>query len=64
MDKDFAIMMNSHHESGIKMSKDELSHGMNAQLKQMAQKGISDQTKEVNELEAWLSHNKYYTKTF
>lgn len=49
MDKDFAMMMTSHHESGVKMSKDELSHGMNAQLKQLAQKGISDQTKEINE---------------
>jgi Uncharacterized protein conserved in bacteria len=57
-DKDFATMMISHHEGAIKMSKDELSHGMNAELKQMAQKGITDQTKEISEFKTWLSSNK------
>ncbi len=53
-DKDFAMMMISHHESAVKMSKDELSHGMNSQLKQMATKTITDQTKEINEFKNWL----------
>jgi uncharacterized protein (DUF305 family) len=57
-DKDFAMMMISHHEAAIKMSKNELSHGMNAQLKQMAQKGISDQTKEIGEFKSWMSAAK------
>jgi uncharacterized protein (DUF305 family) len=57
-DKDFAMMMISHHESAIKMFKDELSHGMNSQLKQMAQKGISDQTKEISEFKSWLNSKK------
>ncbi len=57
-DKDFAMMMISHHESAIKMAKAELSHGMNAQLKQMAQKIISDQTKEIGEFKSWISTNK------
>lgn len=57
-DKDFAMMMISHHESAVKMSKDELSHGMNARLKQMAKKGIEDQTKEINEFKSWMSSNK------
>lgn len=58
MDKDFAMMMASHHESAIKMSKDELSHGMNANLKQIAKKGIEDQTKEISEFKSWMSSNK------
>lgn len=57
-DKDFAMMMISHHESAVKMSKDELSHGMNAKLKQMAKKGIEDQTKEISEFKSWMSSNK------
>jgi len=54
-DKDFATMMISHHEGAIKMSKDELSHGMNAELKQMAKKVIDDQTKEIAEFKSWIS---------
>lgn len=57
-DKDFAMMIISHHESAIKMSKDELSHGMNEELKQMAKKGITDQTKEIAEFKSWMSSNK------
>lgn len=58
IDKDFAMMMVSHHGSAIKMSKDELSHGINAKLKQMAKKGIEDQTKEISEFKSWMSSNK------
>lgn len=57
-DKDFATMMAAHHKEGIVMSKKEVEYGMNGQLKQMAQKGIIDQTKEVEELNAWLSSHK------
>ncbi len=58
MDKDFAMMMTSHHESAVSMSKLEIKNGMNAELKQTAQKGISEQTKEINEFKSWLSANK------
>ena len=54
-DKDFAMMMIPHHESAIKMAKAELSHGMNADLKKIAQKEINDQTKEISEFKSWLS---------
>lgn len=54
-DRDFAMIMISHHENAVKMCKDELSHGMNPQLKQMVQKGIDDQTKEINEFRNWMS---------
>ncbi len=58
MDKDFAMMMTSHHESAVSMFKMELKNGMNAQLKQIAEKGISDQTKEINEFKSWMDANK------
>lgn len=58
VDKDFANMMVSHHEDGISMSEMELKNGMNSKLKQMAQKGITDQQKEISEFKAWLSSNK------
>ncbi len=58
VDKDFATMMASHHEDGIAMSKLELKNGMSDKLKQMAQKGINDQQKDIKEFEAWLSLNK------
>lgn len=57
-DKDFAMMMVAHHEGAIKISKDELSHGMNTRLKEMAQKGIRDQTQEISEFKSWMSSNK------
>lgn len=58
IDKDFAMMMIPHHESAIKMSEDEISHGKNLQLKQMAQKIIDDQAREIKELQTWLDRNK------
>jgi uncharacterized protein (DUF305 family) len=58
VDKDFATMMLSHHEDGISMAKMESKNGMNSKLKQMAQKGITDQQKEISEFKSWLSSNK------
>lgn len=57
-DKDYATMMISHHESAVKMFKAQLANGMNDKLKQMAKKGIADQTKESAEFKTWLAGNK------
>lgn len=57
-DKDFAMMMIAHHQTAVTMAKDEISHGKHSQLKKMAQKIISDQTKEINDFNNWLSGNK------
>ena len=54
IDKDFVNLMIEHHESEIKISKNEFSNGLNSQLKQMSQKLINDQTKEINEFKNWL----------
>lgn len=58
IDKDFAMMMISHHQSAIDMAKMELKNGMSDQLKQMAQKTIDDQTKEIKDFQTWLNSNK------
>jgi len=58
IDKDYATMMVPHHESAVKMFKAQLTNGMNDKLKQMAKKGIADQTKEIAEFKAWLAGNK------
>lgn len=57
-DMDFVMMIIPHHESAIEMAKSELSHGKNKQLKQMAQKGITDQTKEINDFKRLMLENK------
>lgn len=54
LDKDFAMMMKMHHEQAIAMAKIEAEHGKTAELKAMAQKTIKDQTKEIQQLDAWL----------
>ena len=54
-DRDYALMMIPHHESAVKMAKAELANGMNSALKQMSQKMISGQTKEISEFKSWLS---------
>ena len=58
IDKDFATMMISHHEDGVTMAKMEVENGMADQLKQMAQKIITDQQKEIKEFQSWLSSKR------
>ena len=55
-DKDFVSLMIPHHEGAIAMSKLQLTNGMNDKLKQLAQKGIAEQTKEVEEFKTWLAN--------
>lgn len=56
-DKDFATMMILHHEEGITMAKAEVENAMNPALKKMAQKTITDQSKEIGEFKKWLAAN-------
>jgi len=57
-DKDFAMMMIMHHQSAIDMAKNELSHGSHLEVKEMAQKMIVDQNKEIGEFQNWLNNQK------
>jgi uncharacterized protein (DUF305 family) len=57
-DKDFAAMMILHHEEAVSMSKKELTNGMSAPLKKVAQKIIAGQTQEIKAFKDWLDTRK------
>ena len=54
-DNDFAGMMKAHHMGAIEMAQMEVAKGIDPQIKQMAQKMIDDQQKEVAEFNTFLS---------
>ena len=54
-DRDFAMMMRSHHQAGVDMAKAELKNGKDKQMQQMAKKIVADQTKEIKKLDEWLA---------
>ena len=51
----WACAMIPHHQSAIEMSRAVLKTGDNAEIKQMAEKVISDQEKEITEFKEWLA---------
>jgi uncharacterized protein (DUF305 family) len=57
-DVDFARMMIPHHQGAIDMARIELETGKDPQLRQMAQKIIEDQEREIAELKEWLAHHQ------
>lgn len=52
-DARFIDMMIVHHEGAVMMSKDALEKANHAELKQLAQKIITDQEKEIAQLKKW-----------
>ena len=56
-DQDFAALMKTHHMGGVEMARLQIAQGTDAQIKAMAEKMITDQQKEINELDAFLSGN-------
>lgn len=56
-DKDFVRMMRMHHMQGIEMARIELQKGDDAEARQMAQKIIEQQAKEIAEFDRWLQRN-------
>ena len=54
VDKDFAMMMKHHHQSGIEMARVQVRDGKDPELKRQAQKIIDGQTKEMADLDRWL----------
>ncbi|KQP51124.1 hypothetical protein ASF41_13135 [Methylobacterium sp. Leaf111] len=58
-DVDFRTHMIPHHKGAVAMAKVALKHAKDPATKEMAQKIIDDQEKEVGEMEAWLKkHDK------
>lgn len=54
-DHDFAMMMKMHHQGAIAMSQKELQIGTNTTIKQMAQKIIDAQQKEIAQLDSFMA---------
>ena len=57
-DKNFVSAMIYHHQSAVDMAKMEQKNGMSGKLKEMAQKMITDQNKEIKDFKAWLDGHK------
>ncbi len=53
----FACGMIAHHQGAIDMAQVELEHGDDESMKQLAEKIIADQTREIAEMKAWLGEN-------
>jgi uncharacterized protein (DUF305 family) len=59
LDHDFAMMMIPHHESAIDMSNAVIKHGKDQDIKNIAEKVVSDSKKEISELKEWINtHGK------
>jgi uncharacterized protein (DUF305 family) len=56
-DQDFAQMMIPHHQGAIDMARIELESGRDPQLREMAQKVIEDQEREIAALKEWLAQH-------
>jgi uncharacterized protein (DUF305 family) len=54
-DIDFARMMIPHHQGAIDMARVQLETGKDPQLRQMAQKIVEDQEREIATLKEWLA---------
>lgn len=57
VDKSFAAMMIKHHQDGINMGKTIQQYAKDDKFKQMAQKMITDQQKEIQEMQDWQARN-------
>ena len=55
-DKDFASMMIHHHQQAIEMSRTQLAHGKDPQVRRAAEKIIADSQRDIKELQGWLDH--------
>lgn len=54
VDHDFAMMMKHHHQSAVDMARHEVAGGTDDSLKQMAQKMLDDQQKEISTFDQFL----------
>ena len=59
VDYDFAVNMRKHHQMALTMSQAQLKNGKNAEMRDMANKIMVAQKKEIAELDRWIAaHEK------
>ncbi|TYZ07231.1 DUF305 domain-containing protein [Hymenobacter lutimineralis] len=56
-DMNFNMLMTVHHQSAMDMAKAELTHGKDTKLKEMAQKMVDTQQKEISAFKTWHAQN-------
>ena len=54
MDHDFAMMMRHHHQQGVEMAQHQIKHGKDPKMREMAQKIMDSQKKEIAEFDEWM----------
>lgn len=52
-DRDFVAMMTPHHQGAIDMARLYLREGKDPEIREMAEKIIADQEREIREFQAW-----------
>lgn len=57
-DYDFALMMKHHHQGAVDMARAEVEGGTDEQLKQMAQKMIDEQQKEITQFNQYMQNKQ------
>lgn len=57
-DRDFAALLIAHHEDLIFLARTQLEYGADEQLRQVAQKIIDEQQKQIAELREWQVRNR------
>ena len=58
-DLDFAVLMKRHHQDGVDMANAEIANGRSTKMKALARRIVSEQQKEIAELDQWLVRNKW-----
>jgi uncharacterized protein (DUF305 family) len=54
IDHDFAMMMRHHHQQGVEMAQHQIKHGKDPKMREMAQKIMDSQKKEIAEFDEWM----------
>ena len=62
VDHDFAMMMRHHHQQGVEMAQHQLKHGKDAKMREMAQKIMDNQKKEIAEFDEWMKSSGHSGK--